>query len=363
MCSRELGGRSVKLDLSRVDVVEMLEHLGLGPVDVKGEEANFSCPLGDHQRGGSISMNTRTTAVHCFGCGFSGDAVSFVAALEAVPPWTARRWLHERWGSGFHELLGGTMVAEMDDLLARAPEELRGAPVHLERWPECIHQLDWGRFERMVPEEERRASFPVLHYVLSRGLRSSTLDEWGIGLDAVTGRVAIPVHDHEGRLVGFKGRTAFDEQPKYLVLGSTEHRFEPYEKGRVLFGLHRKGEKLERRAVLCEGELDAMACWEAGYLGVASGGAHVTRAQLSLLRDNVAELTLWLDADDAGAQGRVRVVSELAPFMGVRVVSSLVDACDLEPPGRRAIIETARPAAEWELVGSFGEREIREDSG
>lgn len=49
--------------------------------------------------------------------------------------------------------------------------------------------------------------------------------------DRFRDRLMIPIHDLQGRVVGFGGRTLTDEQPKYLNSPDTEL----FDKGKLLF--------------------------------------------------------------------------------------------------------------------------------
>ena len=54
----------------------------------------------------------------------------------------------------------------------------------------------------------------------------------------------------------------------------------------MIFGLHQAilledpyGEDMPRSFVVCEGELNAIACWQAGFAAVAINGSHFTETQ------------------------------------------------------------------------------------
>ena len=87
----------MKLDLSKIDVVEFLNELGMMKVRRDGNEVTFSCPFGLHMKGGAISMQIGTTICHCFGCGFKGNALTFLQELEDLSSGDAIKWLQERW--------------------------------------------------------------------------------------------------------------------------------------------------------------------------------------------------------------------------------------------------------------------------
>lgn len=332
-----------------IDVVEMLESLGVEGVKEHFDEVEFECPFGSHQAGGSASMNKDTTAWFCFGCKSSGNAVSFVSMFEGVPPWTAQRWLKQRYGGGFREPQGG-MLAEIGNLLSRAPEEPRRQPEPIE-WPPEIQLFDWN--DENTPAHR--------WMVQERGFDPDVLNAWQLSHDTCTNRIAIPVHRKDGALIGFKGRLIpFDANaqmgyPKYRVLGYTDrittgYTFPTYDIGSVLFGQWRcNGTDI----VLCEGELNVVALHAAGIEAVATAHSTVTNTQLSLLRDHASRVTVWFDDDEAGRNGTYGwtnsrghripgIVEVLSPFMSVRVVQpQRGDPADLSPQERVDAVKNA----------------------
>jgi hypothetical protein len=93
-----------------------------------------------------------------------------------------------------------------------------------------------------------RSDHEAAVYMRGRGFAPEVLEDWGFGYDHWTSRIAIPVRDETGILVGFKGRSIDDRRPKYLLLGDTEGRalrygmgygFDMHDARSVLFGLDR----------------------------------------------------------------------------------------------------------------------------
>jgi DNA primase len=306
----------------------------------------FECPFGGHQQGGSASMNRETTVYFCFGCHASGDAITFVSALEGVPPWRARRWIRERWGTDFREPQGA-LVDEIGDILSPPPEEPRRQLGFIEQWPESIARVDWLGVCARLGEAPQS-----LRYLIDREFSGFALDSWEVGWCTVTGRVAIPVHDDEGRLVGFKGRSTDGSEPKYVVLGDKEGRdarwgFSTYPIGEVVFGLHR----CEPDVVVCEGELNAIALHDTGVSGAAIAHARATRRQLELLRKRAHSATLFLDDDEAGRSGTHALARQLEPFMPVRVVLPHEgDPAEMTAQERVNAVKNAVSYLQWQMI-------------
>lgn len=290
-------------DVDAEDLLALLD--GDNVHDVGPDEVGFSCfYIAGHSHGDqnpSAHINRDTLLWRCKGCGRSGNLLELTKL--ALPIGTthpeALAWLREHFGEVVWKPRGGSLGADLDQRLARArvsqPE--RRLPDEAETiGPEGIFYMDWT------------SDHDAARYMRGRGFAPETLHDWDIGWDTWTNRIAIAVRDENGILVGFKGRAIDNREPKYLLLGDTEGReprygmgygFDMHDARMVLFGLDRA--KGADRLVVCEGELDAIACHAAGVTNaVALGTKSITAHQLWLLRANTRMLVLFLDSDDAG---------------------------------------------------------------
>ena len=75
-------------------------------------------------------------------------------------------------------------------------------------------------------------------------------------------RLMVPIHDRQGRVIGFGGRSLDGAEPKYLNSPETEL----FEKGKHLFGLDKAAGAIRKddRAVVVEGYFDVIALHAAG---------------------------------------------------------------------------------------------------
>ncbi|MGB3207249.1 MAG: toprim domain-containing protein, partial [Crinalium sp.] len=132
-------------------------------------------------------------------------------------------------------------------------------------------------------------------------------------IDRFRDRLIIPIHDTQGRVIGFGGRTLSDEQPKYLNSPETEL----FDKGRTLFALDKAKDAIGKQdqAVVVEGYFDAIALHEAGINNVvASLGTALSLNQVKqLLRyTDSKRIILNFDADAAGTNAAERAIGEIA---------------------------------------------------
>lgn len=309
------------IDLSSVDVMDMLVRLGLSNVRLTsgGREANFSCPRAGHAHGDEVPsayMNVETTATWCFGCHFKGNAISFVAEVQEVSTADAQRWLRDTYGIEFSEPEGGSMVGELERRLRpRVEEQPRTRPSvgFL-----SMMRSDWHSNDPMREEWQ--------WYMIRRGFTPDMLTSLDVGYDYWCKRITIPVFDLDGEFVGVKGRAWQDgRQPKYDILGdvgeSTRYGFHPYEASKVVFNLQRHRDL--DIAVVFEGELNAVA----GEQIMVECGAHVARStaigmsymslrHAQLLAREVDSVFLFGDPDSSGddfVRGRVDSLGKRQP--------------------------------------------------
>jgi len=134
--------------------------------------------------------------------------------------------------------------------------------------------------------------------------------------DRFRDRLIIPIHDVQGRVIGFGGRSLGDEQPKYLNSPETEL----FDKGKTLFALDKARDAITKQdqAVVVEGYFDAIALHAAGITNVvASLGTALSQEQVrQLLRYTESKrIILNFDADAAGTKASERAIGEIAPLV------------------------------------------------
>ncbi len=123
--------------------------------------------------------------------------------------------------------------------------------------------------------------------------------------DMFVSRLMFPIHDDQGNVAGFGARSLDGSEPKYL----NSPRTEIFDKGRILYALHRaKGSIREQwEGVVVEGYMDAIAAHQYGcHNVVASMGTALTEHQVALLKRFGKRFVMAMDADAAGRQATFR---------------------------------------------------------
>ncbi|MEM9204085.1 MAG: DNA primase [Actinomycetota bacterium] len=360
-------------DIARVRSAADLVALVGEYTDIKRSGRSFMarCPI-HGERTPSLSVSPEKGVYYCFGCGASGDAITFVQEMENVDFVGAVESLAGRYGiqlrytsagegqrrgrkKSLQEAVGKAVDFYHERLLsggdageARGYLRSRGYDGDLVRrykigWaPDDWDQL--ARHLRLSPDDLRDAG---LGFVNKAGRQQ----------DAFRGRVMFPIHDERGDPVGFGGRILpGHEGPKYK---NTTTEAEVYDKSRVLYGLHahRDGIVKAGEAIICEGYTDVIGYATADIpRAVATCGTALTEEHVKLLkRFSANRVVLSFDADAAGLAAAERVYEwEKEYQLDIRVAAlpAGVDPDDLarqDPAGLQRAVDEAVPFLKFRL--------------
>lgn len=157
----------------------------------------------------------------------------------------------------------------------------------------------------------------LITYAKTKGFSEAELQQTGLSAraykggtqDMFRGRLMIPLHDPQGRVIGFTARLLDDEPnaPKYINTPQTVL----YDKSRHIYGLHLAKESIRKSkfVVLVEGNLDVIASHQAGVRQVvATAGTALTEPHLKALSRFTGDIRLCFDADKAGLAATERAI-------------------------------------------------------
>jgi DNA primase len=154
-------------------------------------------------------------------------------------------------------------------------------------------------------------------YLTERGVDSKTAADFGIGAYPGKGlmadRLVIPIHNEDGVLVAYAGRSLDLSEPKY--------KFPPrFRKSHVLFNLNR-AIRYGSAVIVVEGFFDCFHVHQAGFpCVVALMGCALSQRQEVLLQQHFREVTLMLDGDNPGRRAGVIIAARLVTKFAVRVL-------------------------------------------
>lgn len=309
----------------RINIVDLVSQR----VQLKKTGKNYQglCPFHEDKRP-SFSVNPLLGRYRCWSCGEHGDIFT---------------WVMKTQGLDFPEAL------EM--LAKQAGVELAKTPGVKRDKTEKALQLEIMEEALSFFRDQLAKSSTGQEYLASRSIDAAAVKEWELGyapnvgealaihlqkkgytlavcrtlflveedssggfFDKFRGRLMFPIRDERGELVAFGGRILGDGHPKYINSSDTPL----YRKGRVLYGMNIAvtaiAKSKPRRAVLCEGYLDVIACHRAGVKGaVASLGTALSEDHAKMLGRWCDEVVILYDADGPGQKAAERAIEILKP--------------------------------------------------
>jgi Toprim domain/DNA primase catalytic core, N-terminal domain len=155
-------------------------------------------------------------------------------------------------------------------------------------------------------------------YLAGRGITEKTAVEFGVGFYAgpglMHGRLVIPIHNAEGELVAYCGRSVDQTEPRYRIPAA-------FAKSEILFNMHRVRSGGDNFVVVVEGFFDCMKVHQAGFRSVVGlMGSALYEAQRHVLLERFRHVILLLDGDATGRKASTAIAQKLRPHCQVRVV-------------------------------------------
>ena len=311
---------------------DIIEVIG-GYVPLKRAGANFValCPF-HKEKSPSFNVNPHKQIFHCFGCHKGGDVFSFVKEYENIGFGDAVRRLAERAKIPlqFENTPGAQQARHLKETLLQIHEQIT------QRWQAALANDAAGQIardylaKRGVPAEAvklfRLGYAPdkwddTVNWAKSKNFELPVVEQAGLILrkegadhyyDRFRGRLIFPVCDEQGRVVGFSGRVLSGDEKTAKYVNSPETPI--FTKGKVIFGLDKSKRALldKQSAIICEGQLDLIACFMAGVQNVvAPQGTALTADHTRILKRYVEEVVLCFDSDNAGQNAAVRSLDSL----------------------------------------------------
>lgn len=282
-----LNFKAIKHDVS---LESLLRHYGVelrrsGPDRYRGR-----CPIHRGEGRDAFHVNLARNIFHCFACGAGGTVLDFVAAME------------------------GCTLREAAEKLQPRARPVKGPAASLP-WKERV-------------TEKKRVPLPLgfvlrgvdcAHpYLATRGIERQTAAHFGVGFYAgpglLRGRLVIPIHNAQGELVAYCGRSLNAAAPRYqFPVG--------FRKSEVLFNFHRAAASANPAVVVVEGFFDCMKVHQSGIRSVvALMGAVLYRSPERALTERFRQVVLMLDGDATGREASRIIADRLRRHCAVRVV-------------------------------------------
>src|SRR5450432_3389281 len=300
---------------------------------LKKNGANFTalCPF-HKEKSPSFNVNPHKQIFHCFGCHKGGDVFTFVKDYENIGFVDAVRRLAERAKIPleFDQNPAEQQSRHLKDELLQIHEQIT------QRWQNCLLNEAAGQLARDYLKKRgvsadaiklfRLGAAPELwddtvnwakskNYELPLVEKAGLIirkEETGNHYDRFRGRLMFPICDEQGRVIGFSGRILSGDEKTAKYVNSPETPI--FTKSKVFFGLDKSKRALldAQSAIVCEGQLDLIACFMAGVQNVvAPQGTAFTDQHARILKRYVERIVLCFDSDNAGQSAAMRSLDTL----------------------------------------------------
>ena len=316
----------------QIDIVEVIGDF----VTLKKKGLNYwaCCPF-HNESSPSFAVNPAKGIFKCFGCGKSGDSITFVQELEGLSYPEAMKYFAKKYGieipedaprtseealqqserDGLYIVLNYAKNYFADLLLNNDDGKAIGLSYFKERG---FSEATIKKFELGYSLDEWDG---LLKKALAEGYKIEMLEKAGLVLakensndksdrkhyDRFRGRVLFPIHNLSGKPIAFGARILKTDknQPKYINSPETE----VYHKSKILYGIFQAKNSMrhEDNCFLVEGYTDVISLHQAGVENVvASSGTSLTEDQIRLIKRYTENITVLYDGDPAGIKASLR---------------------------------------------------------
>lgn len=310
--------------LARVPIAEVVGSRV--PLKKAGSSLKACCPF-HNEKTPSFNVNVKKGYYHCFGCGVSGNAITF---------------LREHDNLSFTEAV--EELAKMAGLEVPRDERVQ------QQYSLQKHMMDaldvaatqYRKALRSTPDDHY-----VRAYLAKRGLSEEIIERYGIGFapdqrdflsskasssdkkmlvqtrmlsdkydrayELFQNRLMFPIRNPRGKVVAFGGRTLGDDKAKYINSPESE----VFHKSKEIYGLYEASQANRQldRLLVVEGYMDVVALAQFGIsYGVATLGTATNADNLGVLLSRCKNLVFCFDGDAAGIQAARKAMENALPL-------------------------------------------------
>ncbi len=325
---------------SRIDIIDVVGEF----VKLKKRGSNYLglCPF-HGEKTPSFTVSPAKEIYKCFGCGKSGNSITFLMEHEKYSYVEALKWLAARYNVEVEE----TEVSDEKRQQLQVADSLY-----------IINGFAQNYFAEQLTTTEEGTAIALSYLTEQRGFTREIIEKFGLGynpsardgfaktalhnqfnadlllktglvvsrndelVDNYRNRIIFPIHNNTGKVIGFGARVIgkAEKAPKYINTPENEL----YVKSRILYGSPFARHAIDKQdeCLLVEGYTDVISLHQAGVENVvASGGTSLTADQLRLIKKFTSNLTIIYDGDAAGVKAALRGLDmALEESLNVRLV-------------------------------------------
>jgi DNA primase len=237
---------------TRVSVDQAVQMLGLNLVP-HGSQHRGPCPVCKSGGDRALVVTPAKGLFYCFAAKIGGDVIALTAHIR------------------------GTTVKEAADELNRTFGTVQNSTSTVSKSRATAPKAQEARKQPAFDPEAYAARLDASHASLARlGISAETLKDWKAGYSnsgTNRGRLAIALHDRDGNVLGFAGRSLGDEQPALTL----PNGINPQE---IIFG----GDRVEQGTLyLVRDVLDVLKAHESGVTNCVCFLTDISALQVEML--------------------------------------------------------------------------------
>ncbi|MFY8128339.1 MAG: DNA primase [Chitinophagaceae bacterium] len=333
---------SIEQIKNRIDIIDVVGEY----VKLKKRGVNYigNCPF-HNEKSPSFTVSPAKEIYKCFGCGKSGNTITFLMEHDKLSYVEALKWLAKRYNIEVEEteqtpeqkiaqqtsdslyIINSFAQQFFTNFLWQQDEGKTNALSYLKERgfrDEIIHKFQLG----YNPQEKNLLANTLIKQQFNKEIFAKTglvvernTEEW---VDNYRGRIIFPIHNNTGKIIGFGARIIGknDKAPKYINTPENDI----YTKSKVLYGSYFARQAIDKlnECLLVEGYTDVISLHQAGIENVvASGGTSLTQDQLRIIKKYTNNLTIIYDGDNAGVKAALRGL-DMAVEEGLQVKLVLI---------------------------------------
>lgn len=320
---------------NKLDIVDVIGSYI--PLTKKGKDYVGVCPFHD-DHSPSMHVSPDKKIYKCFACGEGGNVFNFVMNYEHISFPEAVNTLAKNIGMDiglsvnktdnpsdkYYEIMDVANKYFQNNLLSKEGSVARKYLEERKLTKETIKEFEIG-FSLDKYDD-------LTNLLLKKGISLEELnliDLSNTNHDTYINRVIFPLHNKEGKVIGFSGRriTNDSEVSKYQNTKETPI----FKKGELLFNYHRAKNEIRKKnfVIVMEGFMAVIRAHTVGIDNViATMGTSLTREQANLIKKLNNTIYLCYDGDNAG-QSQTLKSGDIFTKMGCNVfVIPLTDKLD-----------------------------------
>ncbi|HEX2630450.1 MAG TPA: DNA primase, partial [Chitinophagaceae bacterium] len=282
-----ISQNTIQQILNRIDILDVVGEF----VKLKKRGTNYLglCPF-HNEKTPSFTVSPAKEIYKCFGCGKSGNSISFIMEHEKYSYVEALKWLAKKYNIEVEETFASDeqrqqlQVADSLYIINGFAQQFfsrvlfetdEGRDIGLAYFKERGFREEIIRKFQLGYSPEQRDAFTReaigkqynAELLVKTGLVANRNDQL---VDNYRGRVIFPVHNHSGKVLGFGARIlkSNDKAPKYINTPENEI----YIKSKILYGSYFARQAIDKadECLLVEGYTDVLSLHQAGIENVVA---------------------------------------------------------------------------------------------